>query len=69
MQEQRQKIAKLLPRGAQQKIADELGISRQAVGDALKRGKPSNLVVIKALEIARASGSLAAAQDLASLNP
>ena len=68
MQEPAQKLAELLPYGAQSQIAKKLNLTRQAVGDALKRGKPGNRVVIEAMRIARESGALATAQDLATLN-
>jgi hypothetical protein len=68
MQEPAQKLAELLPYGAQSQIAKKLNRTRQAVGDALRRGKPGNRVVIEAMRIARESGALATAQDLATLN-
>jgi DNA-binding transcriptional regulator LsrR (DeoR family) len=67
MQEREQKLADLLPHGAKAKIAAKLNISRQAVGDALRRAKPGNRVVIEALRMARESGALTAALDLNSL--
>jgi DNA-binding transcriptional regulator LsrR (DeoR family) len=67
MQEKAQKLTDLLPRGSQSKIAETLGVSRQAVGDALKRCKPGNPVVIEAMRIARECGALDVARDLAKL--
>ncbi|MBW3128861.1 hypothetical protein [Hymenobacter profundi] len=60
-------LADLLPRGSQQKIAERLGIKKQAVSAAIKKCKPGNAVVIEALRIARECGALDAAQDLAKL--
>jgi len=68
MQGNGQNLADLLPYGAQSQIAAKLAMSRQAVGDALKRGKPGNRVVIEAMRIARETGALEVAKDLASLN-
>ncbi|WP_167855722.1 helix-turn-helix domain-containing protein [Hymenobacter fodinae] len=68
MQETATKLVDLLPHGSQSKIAKTLGMSRQAVGDALKRCKPGNPVVIEAMRIARESGALDTAKDLATLN-
>jgi predicted transcriptional regulator len=69
MQASPRKLSELLPHGAQQKIATELGITRAAVGDALRRGKPGNPAVIMALRMARESGALTTAQDIDSLTP
>lgn len=68
MQDKAPKLSDLLPRGSQSKIAESLGMSRQAVGDALKRCKPGNPVVIEAMRIARECGALDTAKDLATLN-
>lgn len=68
MQERAQKLSDLLPYGSQNQIAEKLGMSRQAVGDALRRCKPGNRVVIEALRIARECGALDAAKDLLSLS-
>jgi DNA-binding transcriptional regulator LsrR (DeoR family) len=68
MQGNGQSLADLLPYGAQSQIAAKLDMSRQAVGDALKRGKPGNRVVIEAMRIAREIGALETAKDLASIN-
>jgi DNA-binding transcriptional regulator LsrR (DeoR family) len=67
MQAQPTKLVDLLPYGAQSQIAKKLNVSRQAVGDALKRCKPGNPVVIEAMRIARECGALDVAQDLAKL--
>lgn len=61
-------LKRLLPRGAASQIAGELGLSPQAVGLALKVGKPGHPAVQRALEIAHQSGALAAAQALARLS-
>ncbi|RSK23947.1 MULTISPECIES: helix-turn-helix domain-containing protein [Hymenobacter] len=68
MQDRAQKLSDLLPRGSQSQIAEKLNMSRQAVGDALKRCKPGNPVVIEAMRIARECGALDTAKDLATLN-
>ena len=60
-------LASLLPRGSQKAIAAKLGVCRQAVHDALKRGNPANRIVIEAVRIAKESGALEAAQALNSL--
>ena len=62
------RIAKLLPKGTPQKLADEEGVSVQYVRRALREGNPTNRFVKKALEIAEKSGSLKTAQQLASIN-
>ncbi|GAA4362256.1 hypothetical protein GCM10023185_30030 [Hymenobacter saemangeumensis] len=69
MQAKKTELAKLLPYGGISSIAKKLGISRQAVSDALAAGRPGNRVVIEALRMAKESGSLEAAQSLASLQP
>lgn len=57
----------LLSRGDQQKIAAQLNISRQAVSDALDAARPGNRVVKLALQMAKDSGALDAAQALSTL--
>jgi DNA-binding transcriptional regulator LsrR (DeoR family) len=57
----------LLQRGDQKTIAERLNLSKQTVSDALNEGRPGHPVVIEALRMARESGALAAAQDLATL--
>ena len=69
MQATQTDLRRLLPHGGLSVIAKSLGITRQAVSDALKTGRPGNRVVVEALRMAKESGSLEAAQDLATLNP
>jgi len=61
-------LAELLPYGAIQRIADKLGIGKQAVSKALRKQRPGHPAVVEALRIATESGALAAAQTLQSLN-
>ena len=68
MQVKATELAQLLPHGAQVEIAKKLGISRQAVGLALSKAKPGHPAVVEALRIARETGALGAAQDMATLN-
>lgn len=68
MQEKNPDLQRLLPRGGISQIAKKLGITRQAVSLAIKSAKPGNPAVIEAMNIARASGALGAAQDIATLN-
>lgn len=60
-------LKRLLPRGGMRQIANELGIRADAVSTALKLGKPGHPAVQRALQMAEASGALAAAQALARL--
>jgi hypothetical protein len=60
-------ISDLLPHGGIGEIAQQLGISKQAVSLALKAGKPGHAAVRLALSIAQESGALEAAQQLAKL--
>ncbi len=69
MQAPKTDLRRLLPYGGMSALAKELDISRQAVSEALAAGRPGNKVVQAALRMARESGSLEAAQDLATLNP
>ena len=62
-----QRIADLLPRGAISDIAGRLGISRQAVSEALNKGKPGHPAVVEALRMARESGSFDAALSIADM--
>ncbi|MDO7887975.1 hypothetical protein Q5H89_21595 [Hymenobacter sp. CA2-7] len=48
-------------------MAKEAGVTKQAVGQALRKGKPTNRFVQQALRIAKECGSLEAAQTLASI--
>lgn len=50
------------------RMAQRAGVTLATVSIALKRGRPGNRFVIEALNIARASGALGAAQDIATLN-
>ncbi len=61
-------IKGLLDRGAATQIAKKLGITPQAVGLALKAGKPNSPSVREALRMIQESGALEAAHTLASLN-
>jgi hypothetical protein len=61
------KITDLLRRGALSLIAAKLGMTRQAVSLALIAGKPGHPAVIEAIKMAKESGSLDAAQAIASL--
>lgn len=63
------KLASLVPHGGMGKIAEKLGITKQAVSLALKAGKPSHPAVREVLRIAEESGALVAAQQLAKLTP
>ena len=62
------KLADLLPRGTMQRIANQLGIKKQAVSAAIKKSKPGHPAVVEAMRIAREVGALETARDLASLN-
>ncbi len=61
-------LKRLLPRGALAQIGTELGLSRQAVGLALKAGKPGHPAVQRALAMALESGAIAAAGTLSRLS-
>lgn len=67
MRDKHHKISDLLPHGALTKIANQLGISRQAVSEALAKAKPGHPAVVEALRMARESGSLDAAIDMADI--
>ncbi|MGI4884249.1 MAG: hypothetical protein ACRYFR_04750 [Janthinobacterium lividum] len=69
MNDNPKKLSGLLPRGSIQRIAEQLGLTKQAVSDAIRRERPGHPAVIEAVRIARECGSLTAAQDLASLLP
>ena len=62
-----QNLKRLLPHGSSVAIAKKLGISTAAVSQALREGRPNSRVVQEALRMAKDSGSLEAAQTLASL--
>jgi len=61
-------IGKMLPDGEMKRMAERAGVTLATVSIALKRGRPGNRFVIEAMEIARKTGALGAAQDLATLN-
>ena len=60
-------IQQLLPYGSIKTIAKKLGVSSQAVGLALKAGRPSSRAVQEALRMIKESGAIEAAQTLATL--
>jgi len=60
-------LAALLPHGSIQKIADTLGIGKQAVSKALRKQRPGHPAVVEALRLAHESGAFEAARDLATL--
>ena len=62
-----QQLRKMLPDGEIKRMAERAGVNPSTVSIALKRGRPGNRFVIEAMQIARASGALAAAQDIATL--
>jgi len=68
MQDKAQRLADLLPYGAQSQIAKKFGLSRSAVQQAIRAERPGNAVVIEAMRIAREVGALDTARDLASLS-
>ncbi|MFD1873878.1 hypothetical protein [Hymenobacter bucti] len=67
MKTEGQNIRALVPHGGVKKIAQELGITQQAVSLALKAGKPSHPAVRLALSKAKDSGTIEAAQTLATI--
>jgi len=60
-------IRHLLPRGSMQAIAQKLGISRQAVSQAMKIAKPNNPAVQEATKIVGKAGTLDTARILAAI--
>lgn len=66
--ETRKKLTSLLAPGDIGTIANDLGLSHGATAAAIRRGNPGHKAVREALRIAEASGALAAAQKLATLN-
>jgi predicted transcriptional regulator len=60
-------LTALLPHGKIKEMADEAGVTVQAVSNALRKAKPTNRFVQQALRIAKECGSLEAAQTLASI--
>lgn len=61
-------LADLLPPGKMKLMAEEAGVTIQAVSNALRKAKPTNRFVQQALKIAEECGSLKAAQTLVSLS-
>jgi hypothetical protein len=51
-------IAELLQHGDIQRIATKLGMGKQAVGKALRKGRPGHPAVQEAVRMAHASGAL-----------
>lgn len=62
------RLTRLLPHGKLKEMAAAAGVTVQAVSNALRDGKPTNRFVQQALQIAKESGSLEAAQQMASIN-
>lgn len=60
-------LTKLLPDGEVKRMAERAGVTPSTVSIALKRARPGNRFVIEAMRIARESGALSTAQDLASI--
>lgn len=66
--ESKNSISSLLAPGDIGVIAKELGLSHAAASAAIRRGLPGHPAVRAALNLAEASGALAAAQKLAKLS-
>lgn len=60
-------IRHFIPHGGMTLIAQKLGISRQAVSQALKAAKPSNPIVQEAIKMAQDSGTVDTARVLAAI--
>ena len=60
-------IRHIVPRGGMTLIAQKLGVSRQAVSQALKAAKPSNTIVQEAIKMAQESGTVDTARVLATI--
>ncbi|WP_223648928.1 hypothetical protein [Hymenobacter psoromatis] len=60
-------IRHIVPHGGMTLIAQKLGITRQAVSQALKAAKPSNPIVQEAIKMAQESGAVDTARILASI--
>ena len=60
-------ITPFVPHGGMTQIANKLGMSLQAVSQALKNGRPGNRAVQEALRMAKDSGAIEAAQTLATI--
>jgi hypothetical protein len=61
-------LRKMLPDGEIKRMAARAGVTSATVSIALKRGRPGNRFVIEAMQIARESGALSVAQDMATLS-
>jgi hypothetical protein len=61
-------LRRMLPDGEIKRMAERAGVTSATVSIALKRGRPGNRFVIEAMTIARESGALGTAKDLATLN-
>jgi len=61
-------LAKLLPHGSIQLIANKLGIGKQAVSKALRRQRPGHPAVQEALRMAEESGALRVAQQIQTIS-
>lgn len=60
-------LKRLLPHGAVTAIAKKMGVTSAAVSQAIKKGKPSNPIVLEALRIVKESGAIEAEKTLAAL--
>jgi predicted DNA-binding protein YlxM (UPF0122 family) len=65
MQANETDIRHLLPHGSMQAIAHKLGISRQAVSQAMKAAKPNSPAVQEAIKIVERAGTMGTARILA----
>ncbi len=62
------KLKDLLPHGAQKEIAEVLGLSKQAVSEALTAQQPGHPAVVRAGQMLRELGILDAVQVINTLN-
>lgn len=60
-------IRHIVPHGGMTLIAQKLGITRQAVSQALKAAKPGNPIVQEAIKMAQESGTVDTAKVLAAI--
>lgn len=60
-------LKRLLPHGAGAAIAKKMGVTSAAVSQAIKKGKPSNPIVLEAIRIVKESGAIEAEKTLAAL--
>ena len=58
-------IRYIVPHGGMTLIAQKLGITRQAVSQALKVARPGNPIIQEAIKMAQESGTVDAARILA----